>query len=149
VQIRVAKRNGTDWMATTRWVKPEKLTRRQSRASPEEAARIIEPELAAKVGEEGLALDSTIGVQRTRMAEDRQYLVVQYGERDQAKALGAKWDWREKLWYVGPQGNREAVAKWLPENVLAAAIPTDPREEFSGVLRNLGADLTLDHPIMD
>src|ERR1700756_3105874 len=40
LQIRVAKRqHDTDWVATTRWVKPEKLTRRQSRASPEEAAR--------------------------------------------------------------------------------------------------------------
>ena len=37
----------------------------------------------------------------------------------------------------------------LPENVPAAPVPTDSREEFAGVLRNLGADLAGEHPIMD
>src|SRR5207253_3894359 len=36
--------------------------------------------------------------------EERQYLAVPYAEREAAKAAGAKWDWREKLWYIGPEG---------------------------------------------
>ena len=44
IQIRVAKRDGDKWVATKRWVKPENLSARATRAVPEEAARVIEPE---------------------------------------------------------------------------------------------------------
>jgi putative DNA primase/helicase len=82
--------------------------------------------------------------------EARQYLSVPYTQRDQAKAAGALWDWQEKLWYIGPEGTREKLARWLPENARERAVaPSDPREEFSSVLRDLGADLTGPHPIMD
>ena len=43
IQIRVAKRDGDKWVATKRWVKPENLSARATRAVPEEAARVIEP----------------------------------------------------------------------------------------------------------
>jgi hypothetical protein len=43
IQIRVAKRDGDKWVATKRWVKPENLSTRATRAVPEEAARVIEP----------------------------------------------------------------------------------------------------------
>ena len=56
---------------------------------------------------------------------ERQYLSVPYAEREEAKAAGAKWDWREKLWYIGSEGTRAGLAKWLPENAAAAA-PTSP-----------------------
>ena len=81
---------------------------------------------------------------------ERQYLAVPYAEREAAKAAGAKWDWREKLWYIGPEGTRAGLAKWLPENAAAAApARANPREEFAEVLRELGGDLTDEHPIMD
>jgi len=82
--------------------------------------------------------------------EIRQYLAVPYAEREAAKAAGAKWDWREKLWYIGPEGTRQGLAKWLPENA-AAAVPAraNSREEFAQALRELGGDLTGEHPIMD
>ena len=84
------------------------------------------------------------------VAEERQYLAVPYVEREAAKAAGAKWDWREKLWYIGPEGTRQGLAKWLPENAVAAApARANPREEFAEVLRDLGGDLTGAHPIMD
>src|SRR5258707_15582586 len=53
--------------------------------------------------------------------EDRQYLAVPYAEREAAKAAGAKWDWREKLGDIGPEGTREVLTKWLPENSPATA----------------------------
>src|SRR5882762_2767832 len=34
----------SQWIRVTRWVKPEKLVPRHTRASPEEVARLIEPE---------------------------------------------------------------------------------------------------------
>lgn len=43
------------------------------------------------------------------------YLQVPYTEKETAKALGAKWDPREKLWYV-PQGiELDQFTKWLAE----------------------------------
>ena len=48
-------------------------------------------------------------------------LAVPYAEREAAKATSAKWDWREKLWYSGPEGTRPGLAKWLQENAAAAA----------------------------
>ena len=44
IQIRVAKRDNGSWVAAERWVAPDKLSGRISRASPEEAAQLIEPE---------------------------------------------------------------------------------------------------------
>src|SRR6266446_2772528 len=42
------------------------------------------------------------------------------------------------------------LAKWLPENAAAAApAKANPREEFADALRELGGDLTGEHPIMD
>jgi hypothetical protein len=58
--------------------------------------------------------------------------------------------WREKLWYIGPEGTRAGLAKWLPENAAAAApARANPREEFAEVSRELGGDLTGEHPNMD
>ena len=83
------------------------------------------------------------------MSEEKQWLAVPYEDRAAAKALGAKWDWREKLWYIGPEGTRQGLAKWLPENAAAAPARANLREEFAEVLRELGGDLSGEHPIMD
>ena len=56
--------------------------------------------------------------QANRLDVEREYLAVPYGERDAAKALGAKWDKAAKCWYVGPEGDAEKLSRWLPENVL-------------------------------
>jgi phage/plasmid primase-like uncharacterized protein len=54
------------------------------------------------------------------------------------------------LWYIGPEGTRAGLAKWLPENAATAAPAlASPREEFAQALRELGGDLTGAHPIMD
>src|ERR1700751_2151868 len=142
----------SQWIRVTRWVKPEKLVHRHTRASPEEAARIIEqePQRIAmdkiQVSERG-SKGNLVSVEES-VGGERQYLAVPYAEREAAKAAGAKWDWREKLWYIGPDGTRAGLAKWLPENSPAPG-PSAPREEFAAVLRELGGDLTGEHPIMD
>src|SRR5208282_4502879 len=41
IQIRVAKRDNGSWVAAERWVVPDKLSGRVSRATPEEAAQLI------------------------------------------------------------------------------------------------------------
>jgi len=72
---------------------------------------------------------------------------VPYDERNEAKALGARWDAVKKAWYVGPEADPAKLAKWelrhQPEPTL------DPRAEFAAVLRSIGGIVDGDHPVMN
>ncbi len=65
------------------------------------------------------------------MTGSKHYLNVPYAEKDQAKALGARWDPQRKSWYV-PEGKAiEPFARWTPESpangaVAMKATPTIP-----------------------
>lgn len=86
--------------------------------------------------------------ENTRTA--RVYLAVPYEQRQQAKAAGALWDKTAKSWYVGPKGDMEKLARWLPENVPAQQAPAmTPREEFAEAMRSAGLLVQGEHPIMD
>jgi putative DNA primase/helicase len=86
-------------------------------------------------------------VKREIALEERIYLAVPYDERNEAKALGARWDAVKKAWYVGPEVDPAKLAKWelryQPEPTL------DPRAEFAAVLRSIGGMVDGDHPIMN
>ena len=41
------------------------------------------------------------------------YIKVPYSEKDEAKALGAKWDKQEKSWFVEPGADQKPFQKWL------------------------------------
>jgi putative DNA primase/helicase len=86
-------------------------------------------------------------VKREIALEERIYLAVPYDERNEAKALGARWDAVKKAWYVGPEVDPAKLAKWelrhQPEPTL------DPRAEFAAVLRSIGGIVDGDHPIMN
>ena len=45
---------------------------------------------------------------------ERTYLAVPYDGKDEAKALGAKWDRAEKSWYVPAGVPLESFTPWLP-----------------------------------
>ncbi|WP_426811686.1 zincin-like metallopeptidase domain-containing protein (plasmid) [Pseudomonas sp. WOUb67] len=80
----------------------------------------------------------------------REYLAVPYGEREAAKAAGAAYDKAAKSWYVGPNGDTAALARWKPENVANEQSPAlDVREEFADAMRSVGLVVRGDHPIMD
>lgn len=50
------------------------------------------------------------------------YLDVPYAQKDEAKALGARWDAGSKRWYV-PKGALAALFKrWLPPGVTAKLV---------------------------
>ena len=86
-------------------------------------------------------------VKREIALEERIYLAVPYDERNEAKALGARWDAVKKAWYVGPEVDPAKLAKWelryQPEPTL------DPRAEFAAVLRSIGGIVEGDHPVMN
>lgn len=51
----------------------------------------------------------------------RTYLVVPFKEKDEAKALGAKWDRQERAWYVPPGVDPAPFDKWAQRATTAAA----------------------------
>jgi len=59
---------------------------------------------------------------------------VPYEERQEAKALGARWDAVRKAWYVGPGVEPEKIAKWELRHQETATL--DPRAEFAEVLKS-------------
>ncbi len=89
-----------------------------------------------------------VGVMRKDIPHaERTYLAVPYAERHEAKAVGARWDAVKKAWYVGPEADREKIAKWEPQHQPAPTL--DPRAEFAAVLREIGAVVQGEHPIMN
>ena len=47
---------------------------------------------------------------------------VPYAEKDQAKALGAKWNAKEKVWYVPDGLDMAPFQKWMPKVEVSAAV---------------------------
>lgn len=43
------------------------------------------------------------------------FLNVPYAEKDEARALGARWNPTKKRWYAPPGVALDAFAKWMPE----------------------------------
>ncbi len=77
----------------------------------------------------------------------RTFIAVPFAEKDEAKGLGAKWDRKEKSWYV-PEGLDPAgFAKWsgkTPEPAPAVS----PVDEFGDFLKTNGLIVT-GAPVMD
>ncbi len=48
-------------------------------------------------------------------SSERVWLNVPYVQKDQAKALGAKFDWSSKRWYAPDSGSVAALERWLPQ----------------------------------
>jgi putative DNA primase/helicase len=78
-----------------------------------------------------------------KVNKEREYLVVPYSERVEAKAFGAFWDKEAKAWYIGHDANRDKLEKWIKPSI------SDPREEFKHFLVSLGCSFTNDLPLMD
>ena len=80
----------------------------------------------------------------------RLYLYVPYREKEEAKKAGAKWDVREKSWYIEGDADKSKLSRWLPENHRLEQTPAmQPQEEFAEALRSLGCVVSGEHPIMD
>lgn len=85
----------------------------------------------------------------SRPAESRTWLSVPYEEKDEAKALGARWDRDEKSWFAPAGAAMEPLKQWLPENQASRQEPPrDPVEEFNETLKAAGLRLE-GPPVMD
>lgn len=89
-------------------------------------------------------------VQVETKPETKQFIAVPYSEKDEAKRIGAKWDKDKKSWYVDPSTDKKLIDKWLVENRPAEQAPAlSPREELAFAMKDMGFDVTGEHPIMD
>jgi phage/plasmid primase-like uncharacterized protein len=80
---------------------------------------------------------------------DKIYLKVPYSEHKEAKALGAKWDLENKLWFVPNNVNHEPLVRWLPKNSeIVKNHSLTPVEEFKEKLVSHGFVLSA-LPILD
>jgi Domain of unknown function (DUF5710) len=62
-------------------------------------------------------------------------LKVHYTEKEEAKALGARWDAENRTWYAPPGTDLEHLKRWLPEGVLykPKEPPKPPQEPQKGI----------------
>uniref|UniRef100_A0A0G4I8M5 DUF5710 domain-containing protein n=1 Tax=Chromera velia CCMP2878 TaxID=1169474 RepID=A0A0G4I8M5_9ALVE len=56
-----------------------------------------------------------------READGRLFLECPYEEKEDAKALGARWDNQERKWYIPPQVPSSPFARWIPIQCWARA----------------------------
>lgn len=74
------------------------------------------------------------------MTAQRTYLAVPFSEKDEAKAIGAKWDKAAKTWYA-PEGvdlKASGLARWVVEKAAASASQESPQAAFATALNNAG-----------
>lgn len=60
------------------------------------------------------------------MADSKTYLTVPYAQKDEAKALGARWDPANKKWYVPANKDMTLFAKWQTDSNNAESSTTNP-----------------------
>ncbi len=82
----------------------------------------------------------------------RTYLAVPFGEKNAAKALGARWDAERKSWFAATANDAVRLARWLPTNQVDAAGQKrglSPRDEFAAALKGIGMQIDGEHPQLD
>lgn len=52
-------------------------------------------------------------------------LVTPFAEKDEAKALGARWDAAKKCWYIVDVADLTPFARWIPDMTAAVADSAD------------------------
>ncbi|MGI2002094.1 zincin-like metallopeptidase domain-containing protein [Shewanella frigidimarina] len=89
-------------------------------------------------------------VQVESKLDNKIFIAVPYDEKEQAKAIGAKWSKPNSSWYVERDIDKSTYQKWLPENRKTEQLPAIvPREALAKEMQSMGFDVTGDHPIMD
>lgn len=91
------------------------------------------------------------GNDEAELATQKTYLYVPFEEKDEAKALGAKWDKDNKAWYA-PQGtDLKDFSKWRdqPEAEVSIGTNLSAEDEFSLFLQEKGVKLKSGHPKLD
>lgn len=70
------------------------------------------------------------------MPSERVWLDVPYSEKDQAKALGARWDAASKRWYA-PRPGMAGLERWAARSEVPDLLPGEDRSFGSGLFVDL------------
>lgn len=68
---------------------------------------------------------------------------VPFKEKDEAKALGARWDANGKTWYYTNPADADKFAKWLPQKFMSVEDLSDEQKDFIGKVM-LGKNVLVD-----
>jgi len=80
---------------------------------------------------------STVARTEEPTMNEKRYIAVPFGEKDEAKAAGARWDRTVKSWYITESQDPALFSKWsAPATVPAPAL--SPTEEFAEALKAHG-----------
>lgn len=61
------------------------------------------------------------------------YLNCPFADKDNAKALGARWDKNTKRWYIIEGTPLEPFQKWLPTDITVTMLPQKKQVSSDGV----------------
>lgn len=77
-----------------------------------------------------------------RLPKKPRFINVPYADKDEAKALGAKWHWHARLWYV-PEGLSKRLFRWpiveVSREAWAAAVEKERAAEAEDKVREAEA----------
>ncbi len=79
-----------------------------------EKEELLRPSVAVAKSGDNLTESNSISV------PGKVFVTVPYQDKEEAKALGAKWDRQEQSWYFSKNVDSAQFAKWLPKAGLAA-----------------------------
>jgi putative DNA primase/helicase len=110
------------------------------------------PELKQTVIQEQEALPITVQMPtlqaevetQMNVSNERVYLAVPYAEKEEAKALGARWDKEAGSWYAPPGTDLSQLEPWIPKpsEHLHVQDGPNPQEAFAEALSECGLQLT-------
>jgi antirestriction protein ArdC/phage/plasmid primase-like uncharacterized protein len=112
---------------------------------PQEIITASEKSIAARLAPK-ITRSEQVQVAETKQpaSTKRHYLNVPYSAKNDAKALGAKWDRRAKSWYVRDDADLKPFARWNEQTVEKPQSRMRPEEEFALACRENG--LVIDGP---
>ena len=124
------------------------LERSESSPSPQDPAFFSDSDRKqhlSKNSQAGLDGEMRRGEKDSELS--RVYINVPYSEKDEAKALGAKWDKQEKSWFVKPGDDQAPFQRWLVPSQEALLDMNKVTAQFQDQASRLG--LKIDSPQAD
>jgi putative DNA primase/helicase len=72
----------------------------------------------------------------TEERANRTYITVPFAEKNEAKAMGAKWDKKQSSWYIPKEIDPQSFSKW--NTTTNQLTQSSPQEEFTKAVREAG-----------
>jgi antirestriction protein ArdC/phage/plasmid primase-like uncharacterized protein len=116
------------------------------KAEAEESIKVELDRMQRKSEEARLMANSPVEQAPKDEPQKKTYLSVPFREKNEAKSLGAKWDRRQKSWYVNEGTDLKPFAKWQ-QKIDTNEEKIDPKREFAAACQSEG--LIIDEPMMD